>query len=406
MMKFIFGVLLAALVSVRMPHTSTAQSNAQSLKGLWDAYILLDGDSIHFQLSFLEPEKPILINGSDRQPLFFKSGFRDSIVLGMHIYDADIIFKAGQEKLLGYYIKHDAATKDYKLPFLAIPGAKNMECPLKWEGDITGHWQTLMVSAADGKVSTLLGVFSQEGCRISGTFLTASGDYRYLHGIMRNKTFTLSGFDGAFTIAINGKLVGNDSLIGVFRSSKGKYSTIKAQKLSANAEAPTKEVEFKKGEKVSLSLMDANGRTVSLNDPAFANKIILLQVLGSWCPNCLDEATYLNQWVKSQPDVAIIGLAFERKSDFDYAAGRIASFQKRLGLQYPILFAGKADKSHVLQQLPVLTDFGAYPTLLYLDKQQKVQFVNTGFSGPATGVFFDQWRKDLETKISMLRGNY
>ena len=46
----------------------------------------------------------------------------------------------------------------------------------------------------------------------------------------------------------------------------------------------------------------------------------MLQLSGTWCPNCKDETKFLAPWYEKNKDrgVEIIGLAYEKKADRAY----------------------------------------------------------------------------------------
>lgn len=41
-------------------------------------------------------------------------------------------------------------------------------------------------------------------------------------------------------------------------------------------------------------------------------KLLVVDVMGTWCPNCLDEGRLMVELVESYPDVLFLSVAFER----------------------------------------------------------------------------------------------
>ena len=76
---------------------------------------------------------------------------------------------------------------------------------------------------------------------------------------------------------------------------------------------------------LTFSFPDVNGKMVSLTDDKYKNKVVIIQLFGTWCPNCMDETIFLTDWYDENKDrgVEIIGLAYERKDDFTYASERV-----------------------------------------------------------------------------------
>jgi thiol-disulfide isomerase/thioredoxin len=48
--------------------------------------------------------------------------------------------------------------------------------------------------------------------------------------------------------------------------------------------------------KLNFSFLDLNKKKVSINDPKFKNKVVVIQIMGSWCPNCMDETAFLSEY--------------------------------------------------------------------------------------------------------------
>ncbi len=131
---------------------------------------------------------------------------------------------------------------------------------------------------------------------------------------------------------------------------------------------------------------------------------MIVSILGSWCPNCLDEMAFLAPWYDENKDrgVEVIGIAFERKNDFDYAKKALTQLKNRFDASYPLLFGGEVGKESVAGVLPELNNFSSYPTSIFIDKQGKVRKIHTGFNGPATGLFYDEYIKDFNTLVDTL----
>ena len=155
---------------------------------------------------------------------------------------------------------------------------------------------------------------------------------------------------------------------------------------------------------VEFTFPDLNGNKVSLSDPKFKDKVVIVSILGSWCPNCLDETAYLSPWYKANKDrgVEIIGLAFERKNDFDFAKRTLSRLKERFDIRYDILFAGQSGTESASKALPALNGISAFPTTIFIDKKGKVRKVHTGFSGPATGKFYEEFKTDFNKLIDSL----
>ncbi|MGB5318599.1 TlpA disulfide reductase family protein, partial [Eudoraea sp.] len=160
-------------------------------------------------------------------------------------------------------------------------------------------------------------------------------------------------------------------------------------------------------EEISFSFPDVNNKIVSLKDPQFKNKVILIQVMGTWCPNCLDETKFLTEYVHKNPfdDFEVVALAFEYAKTEESAINAINRLVERIGVNYPILLAqfGSSSKVKANEKLPMLNHVISYPTTIFIDKKGKVRKIHTGFNGPATGEKYEEFKKEFNSYIMELR---
>jgi len=162
---------------------------------------------------------------------------------------------------------------------------------------------------------------------------------------------------------------------------------------------------LKKGyEKLEFSFPDVNGNKISPSDERYKNKVLILQIFGSWCPNCMDETKFLSRWYKKNRDrgVEILGLAYERKDDFQYASGRVRKMKEKLGVDYDFVIAGTSDKAKASESLPALNQVFAFPTTIFIGKDGKVKHIHTGFTGPGTGVYYEQYIQRFNETVNEL----
>ncbi|MFX8727449.1 redoxin family protein, partial [Acinetobacter baumannii] len=45
---------------------------------------------------------------------------------------------------------------------------------------------------------------------------------------------------------------------------------------------------------LSFSFKNTDGKVVSVKDEKYKGKVVVVQILGSWCPNCMDETAFLS----------------------------------------------------------------------------------------------------------------
>ncbi len=266
-----------------------------------------------------------------------------------------------------------------------------------------GRWSVKFEQSTDPAVAE----FSvNEDGSVSGTFLTTTGDYRFLHGEVVEDKLVLSCFDGAHAFLFRATLQSNEKLVGEFWSSNTWHEKWTAERNpNAVLSDPFIQTKLVAGKSIgSYSFPDLQGISTRLDDPRFAGQAKLIYVFGSWCPNCHDAAAYFLELQNAYSDeqLSILGLAFELTGDFDRDAAQVKQYLHRHGVDYPVLIAGQADKALATQVIPFLDKVRSYPTTIFLDANHKVKAIHTGFTGPATGEAYSEMKTKFKTLIDSI----
>lgn len=375
-----------------------------------------DGGPLHFGLE-LEPQagakgfRAYLINDPERIPVEHVEWDGNSLTLEIPHYDSKIEARRQGGELRGTWSKVRGKDKLAVVGFRAVPTSKKgaHSKPIAARAphlskNIAGRW------AVDFETDDLpaVGVFEQEkdSGLARGTFLTATGDYRFLSGSVEADELTLSCFDGAHAFLFKAQLLGDGSLKGDFYSGNWWHETWTAKRdekaVVVDAFQQTSWVD--RASLADIVFPDTQGKLRSLGDASFRGKAYLVQVFGSWCPNCHDEARYLVELHRRYKDrgLSIVGLAFELTGDFQRDAEQVEVFKERHGIEYPILVAGTADKKDATQALGLLDRVRSYPTTIFLTQEGYVRAIHSGFAGPATGEEHQHLRAEFEEQIETL----
>ncbi len=395
---FIFSCLIMILFACQ-PEKGAEVVRSPST-GIWRGIIHTQGQELPFNFSLemnnMDQIQISLINGEENIPINEVEIKDDSIYIPMHIFDADLVASFSDHEMKGYWRKNYA--EDYRIPFTARHGEtfRFIDKPGKVQVNIQGRWEVYFENSSGKKLA--VGEFYQDGSNITGTFLRPSGDYRFLVGEVDGNTLFMSTFDGEHAYLFTGTIEG-DQINGDFYSGKTRHDTWSATRNDEIKLADAHSLTYlKEGyEIVDFSLPDMNGNTVSLQDPKFQNKVVIIQIFGTWCPNCMDETKFLSNWYldNNGRGVEIVAIAFERKDDLNYARTRIEKLKKRFNVQYDFLFGGKSDKSYTRKALPMLEGSISFPTLIVIDRAKKVRDIHTGFSGPGTGAYYDTFVEEF-----------
>jgi thiol-disulfide isomerase/thioredoxin len=292
------------------------------------------------------------------------------------------------------------------LPFNAELVSENkyrfQNMPLPPIANISGTYDAVFTD--ENGIDSTVGIFKQSGNHLTGTFLTKTGDYRFLEGEVSADSFFLSAFDGSHAFLFKGKIHDEVTLTGHFWSGKHYHATFTAKRNDQAKLPDAKKLTYlKEGyTKIDFRFPDENGKMVSLTDEQFTNKPVILLITGSWCPNCMDEAAYMSQVEETyrNTDLRIVTLQFERQTDPLHFASNMARLRNHFGIEYPMLNAGSNRNAGTA--LPMLNQVMGFPTTIILDRDHEVVEIHTGFSGPATGDIFLEYQKNFEALLDNL----
>lgn len=298
--------------------------------------------------------------------------------------------------------------KDYRIPFYAHAGRNYRFSPLNKQpaGDLTGTWATIFGVETDNPEKAI-GEFHQDGNRLTGTFRTETGDYRFLEGTIQGNKFWLSAFDGAHAFLFSGSLRG-DSIQGEFRSGTQFRTLFSSWRDPAFQLKSPDSITTHTNAPFSILLTDENGNRVRYPKPDMAGKVQIYSIAGTWCPNCKDELLFLRDFFRENPRLLpktdVIVCAFERGNDTTRIRQQLKKYRDYLHLPFAMCYAGKADKNEAGKVFPMLNQVSAFPTMVVVDSKGLVRKVHTGFDGPATS-HFAGFRKEFTTLMNSLYPN-
>lgn len=327
----------------------------------------------------------------------------DSIRMQTPVFEGYLAGTFTKNKIQGQFIKESL---DRIVPFTAVYGIED-RFPAKLhktERNVTGIWETYFSPDLEEEYVGK-GIFLQEDSKVTGTFRTTTGDYRFLEGILDGDSLKLSSFDGAHAFLFTAKVT-DSSMNGNFYSGNHFKEPFVANR-NDGFELPNPDslTFLNEGyDKLAFSFPDSDGNMISLSDKKYQNKVIIVQLMGTWCPNCLDETKFLVDYLKQDSNVEVIGLAFESAKNKEIAFKAINRLKERVAVNYPILLAqyGSYDKKKAQEKLPMLNHVLSYPTTIFIDKNGDVRKIHTGFNGPATGEKYVEFKKDFNALITQL----
>lgn len=378
-------------------------------EGVWQAMLEVKDNQIlpfNFKLFKTEEEKygMTILNGEESINVDEISISEDSILIKAPVFEGYISALLSSETMQGNFV---IESLERVVPFKAIYGETKRFSEVGEEKEnVSGIWETEFSPNTDDSYMGK-GIFTQRNGKVSGTFRTTTGDYRYLEGVVDQDSLKLSAFDGAHAFLFTAKVT-DSSMNGTFYSGnhfKEPFTAIR----NSDYELPSPDslTFIKDGyDKLAFSFPDLNDKEISLDDPNFNDKVVIVQLMGSWCPNCLDESKFLVEYLDTHgnDNLAVIGLAFEQAKTKEKAKQSIKRLADRIGIDYPILLAqfGTYNKEKAQQKLPMLNHVLSYPTTIFVDKNGEVRKIHTGFNGPATGDKYIEFKEEFDRFVTQL----
>ncbi|MGB5039237.1 MAG: TlpA disulfide reductase family protein [Blastocatellia bacterium] len=437
--RYISYMAVAGLASVALSMgTAVAQRSAASrtdpISGRWDAALEVPSGPVAFGLDLNRRGSVVrghILNGPERMALSTSSFDGTTVVLRLDEYDGRITAKfedAAKTKLVGQYQRQTRSgigTYRFVATRAARPAAKPaFAAAVDASMEISGDWiitirdpKSSSEEVSDATFTVKPSQATPGAGEVTGTIIPVSGDYGLLAGMIRRDpssggaVLRMSRFDGIHVVKIEGRVETDGSLSGTLSSGLSFVATWKATRKERTAAG-----EPKPGDPYSLtrvkdpsavfsfSLPDSRGGTVSLADERFRGKVVLIDIMGTWCPNCHDSAPLLADLHRRyrSKGLEVVMLAYEYTPDAARNARQIDIFRKKYGIEFPILMAGTTADGEIARTLPQLEGFGAYPTTIFVGRDGRVRRIHAGFSGPATGERHTHVKREFESLVREL----
>lgn len=337
--------------------------------------IVEKGDSLLINLPFFEAQLNLIKKGSGYQGIWYKRTSKGDQTV-------PILIEEGKERLM-------------------LSGGNS-------KYNVSGRWSVVFTKDT-GKEVNAIAEFEQRGDSLTGTFLTATGDYRFLEGIVKGDSLVMSTFDGTHAYFFSAKIMHDGKLDrGVFASGPVYKESWVAVRDSLGSIDETKALMQLKGveNKLHFKFPDLDSNLVGISDDRFKNKVVVVQILGSWCPNCMDETAFLSEYYRTNAGkgIEVIGLAYEYTTDFTIARKNLLRFKNKFNVDYPMLITGvtSADSLRTEKTLPEMTEIKAFPSMILIGKDGTVRKTHAGYAGPATGVHHEAFKLKFQEDINAL----
>jgi thiol-disulfide isomerase/thioredoxin len=253
---------------------------------------------------------------------------------------------------------------------------------------VAGAWAVTFVD--DESIYGGVAELHDRGGVITAAFLTPAGDYRHLEGTYEKGVLRLSAVDGARAVLVHARARKDGALDGDVWVDGDYHAVWTAERSGSGGVARDSgaDVRVTNAEgKLRVSMPDLAGRVVSLGEPRFRGKVVVLDIFGTWCSTCQAQAPLLVEWHRRYRarGLEVVGLAFELSGDPAHDRRAVAQFQRRFGIEFPLLISDAADASEIGRALPDLSGIEEYPTTVLIGRDGTVRHIQSGFAAPEAG---------------------
>jgi thiol-disulfide isomerase/thioredoxin len=324
------------------------------------------------------------IVGTEKTPIPEIVSNGKELTLGFTEYGAEISVVWDGKHLTGNYLRiRTEGTKSFRVS--AYPGVAASQPAANAP---TGNFLVVFEDETPEKATTTASIW-KEGDVYYGTFIAPDGDYGLLEGAPTAQGIQFSRFTGWQAIAIEVNPDG-ENWSGRYHAAsieKPRPFKLHPQQVSGIAEGKRTAMKDPNGS-FAFACTSLTGETVRHTDDRFKGKALAVDIMGTWCHNCMDESPVLEDLYKTygRDGFQVVGLSYEIKNDVELGKKNLTLFRDRYKLSYPLLYCGSLDDANLDQQLhSQLANFFAFPTTLFIDRKGKVRSIHSGFQGPGTG---------------------
>jgi len=380
-----------------------ADAGAGSPDGVWSGTAMYNGQQVPLHLEITgkgDHVQGALINGKEKSLSSNGSYSGGHLVLHFDYFANSIDATLKDGALTGTF-----SSRTRSLPItLRLKAAADDPSPNP--PNIAGAWE-IAVKSPKGESAWELHV-SQSGPEVDAVIQRIDGDTGNLYGTWRDGQFAVSHFTaaGPSYVVLRPQ---SDGTLKVITFSRSGSQELRAQRPeAARAEGlnkpddPLQHTKLKDpAQPLAFSGKDLNGKLVASTDPEFKGKVLILSIGGSWCPNCHDEAPFLEDLYSKYHarGLEVVELSFEEEDQLANPE-RLRAFIQRYGITYPVLVAGTPDQLN--EKLPQVDGLNCWPTTFFIGRDGLVKIIHAGYSGPATGSGNSDLRKEVKALVLKL----
>ena len=402
--NFYFFFLFFALLSCSNPDINRNEET-KLLEGEWRFTMSVQNELLPFnaKLNGLKSSKPSLslYNADEEIVIDDLTITEDSLIAHLPFFNTALYLGLDSPDLLsGVWIDHNRdnycipITGEYSKPFRFTNAKSSLNISDRYYVEFD----------SEDPYPAVLELTNSEGF-LTGTFLTETGDYRYLQGNIMNSEIHLSTFDGSHAFLFRAKIDGDSLVNGRFLSGNHFSTDWRGAVDSVTTlRNPVSITESELGTPFDFELPNQDGQIVTWQDLNLDNKVVVIDIMGTWCPNCMDASIALDELASNydQDEITIVPVLFEYKDDLGWAQKAFSKYTEKLDTRRNFLFGGKASKKRANEVFPMLSSVSSFPTLVFIGPDRQIAQIYTGFYGPGTGSHYDDFMKNTRKLLDSL----
>jgi thiol-disulfide isomerase/thioredoxin len=389
-----------------------AVASTQSIAGPWAGTVIVDGLMIPFRLDISgsgSNVKGAFLNGDEKVTSTSGDFEGDSLILNFAQYAEKLRGTLRNGQLTGTIEGKFGPQPRSTLPFQAKPFVSDKSETAANIPSINGRWE-IEVNSPKGE-SAWHFIVRQSGGDVSAAILRVDGDTGSLTGKYQDGKFVLGHFSGERPYLLDVTPRSDGSLHIILNDYSGKRELIAYRPADARAKglpAPTDPTRHTRiadpTQPFVFRFPDIDGHIISNTEARFRGKVVLVNITGSWCPNCHDEAPFLVDLYRKYHarGLEIVALDFEEQEQLRNLT-RLRAFIKHYGIRYTVLVGGQPDQ--VNEKLPRLINLNAWPTTVILGRDGLVKAIHVGFASAASGEFSSERKEQVTDQIEALLGS-
>ncbi len=407
MKNFVTLALIVLLLSCESKNPNVSKNRITLPATSWRFTLDLNGDLLPFNGTFSDVKDysaTLTIRNSDEEIVIEDVRLQnDSVIVPLPFFNTEMKLSIESPYMLsGVWSNYDK--ENYHIPLNAEQGQNFRFTNSGSDRTLRSKYQAKFELETENEYPAVLLLENTQG-NLEGTFLTETGDYRYLEGNIMNGSVHLSTFDGSHAFYFRADISGDSLINGLFKSGKNYQTTWQAVADSTATLKNPEEITFVKEDiLMDFELPNQDGEIVNWDKYGLEGKVVVLDIMGTWCPNCMDASRALTELSKpySEDDLVIVPVLFEYQDDLTKAKKAFSEYSEQLDIPEKFLFGGKASKKTANEKFPMLNSISSFPTLVFIGRDRRVAQVYTGFYGPGTGDYYTKFKDSKKELLQTL----